>query len=55
VVSVETDGEENLGEEIALGEDEEWADDERGLRCAECAEKIRRASIEVVGAERCSR
>jgi uncharacterized protein with PIN domain len=54
-VSVETDGEEKLEEGIALDEDEGWADDERGLRCAECAEKVRRASIGVVGAEHCGR
>jgi hypothetical protein len=28
------------GEGLALGEDEGWADDERGLRCAECAEGV---------------
>jgi hypothetical protein len=28
------------GEGLALGEDEGWADDNRGLRCAECAEGI---------------
>jgi hypothetical protein len=33
-VSVETDGDEKLGEGIALGEDEGWVNDERGLQCA---------------------
>jgi hypothetical protein len=28
------------GEGLVLGEDEGWADDERGLRCAECAEGV---------------
>jgi hypothetical protein len=28
------------GEGFALGKDEGWADDERGLRCAECAEGV---------------
>jgi hypothetical protein len=28
------------GEWLALGEDVGWADDNRGLRCAECAEGV---------------
>jgi hypothetical protein len=39
-VSVETDGEEEQGEGMAFGEDEEWADDERELRCEKCAEGV---------------
>jgi hypothetical protein len=39
-VSVVTDGEEEQGEEMALGEDEGWADEERGLRGAEGAEGV---------------
>jgi hypothetical protein len=39
-VSVETDGEEEQVEGMVLVKDEEWGDEERGLRCAECAEGV---------------
>jgi hypothetical protein len=39
-VRVETDGEEEQGEGMALGEGEGWADEERELRCPEGAEGV---------------
>jgi hypothetical protein len=40
---------------MALGDDEGWADDERGLRCAECAEGLYcRAGVGNMGVVFCS-